>query len=146
MKTLRLLEDNLTKCGKETIDWDTVFKVYEIKEIINSSSKTRLGSLSALSTTNCLSELWCWNQFQKCIKIALKMQMKCRKYPCEEKISKNVLETNLKKKRMKYWKFWVKKIFLKSLLKMLKFFSLTTLKLNAQKCVCNNLSKCSKIF
>ena len=26
------------------------------------------------------------------------MQMKCRKYPCEEKISKNVLETNLKKK------------------------------------------------
>ena len=98
LKTLRLLEDILTKCGKETIDWDTVFKVYEIKEIINSSSKTRLGSLSALSTTNCLSELWCWNQFQKCIKIALKMQMKCRKYPCEEKISKNVLETNLKKK------------------------------------------------
>ena len=145
MKTLRLLKDILTKCGKETIDWDTVFKVYEIKEIINSSSKTRLGSLSALSTTNCLSELWCWNQFQKCIKIALKMQMKCRKYPCEEKISKNVHETNLKK-RMKYWKFWVKKIFLKSLLKMLKIFSLTTLKLNAQKSVCNNLSKCSKIF
>ena len=26
------------------------------------------------------------------------MQMKCRKYPCEEKISKNVHETNLKKK------------------------------------------------
>ena len=26
------------------------------------------------------------------------MQMKCRKYPCEEKISKNVLETNLKQK------------------------------------------------
>ena len=112
----------MTKCGKETIDWDTVFKVYEIKEIINSSSKTRLGSLSALSTTNCLSELWCWNQFQKCIKIALKMQMKCRKYPCEEKISKNVHETNLKKKN-EILEILSDKILLKSPLKMLKVFS-----------------------
>ena len=137
---MRLLEDNLTKCGKETIDWDTVFKVYEIKEIINSSSKTRLGSLSALSTTNCLSELWCWNQFQKCIKIALKMQMKCRKYPCEEKISKNVLETNLKKKN-EILEILSEKDILEITIK-----NAETLKLNAQKSVCNNLSKCSKIF